>query len=84
MLEIPFEKLTKGMTILVKKPGKKALYLSRVVDTSLGHPSVPKLRLGSGHSVTYGVGWQLFEDSKINRTEILLEQANIEVDDTLK
>jgi len=84
MLEMPFEKIAKGMTILVKKTEKGPYYSSRVVDTSLGHPSIPKLRLGSGYSVTYGVGWQLFENSKINRTEILLEQINIEIDATLQ
>jgi hypothetical protein len=71
------------MSILVKKSNNGPFYESRVIETSLGHPSIPKLRIGGGYSVTYGKDWRIYEDNNINRTEILLDQESIKLDITL-
>lgn len=83
MQQVPFEEITKDMSILVKKTSDGPFYSSKVVETSLGHPSVPKLRIGGGYTVTYNRDWIIYEDNNINRTEILLEQSSIELDITL-
>jgi len=80
---LDFKDITKDMMVLVKRTNSDTLYLSRVVETSLGHPSVPKLRLGSGYSVTYGKDWEIYANSNLNRTEVLLEQTEIEQDPTM-
>lgn len=83
MIPLPFNNLTKDMKVLVRLGEDSPLFESRVVETSYGHPCVPKLRLGKGYSITYGDNCVIYADNSLNRTEVLLEQETIKIDKTL-
>ncbi len=83
MEKLAFKDIVKDMLVLVKIPNEDTLFLSRVVETSLGHPSIPKLRLGTGHSVIYGQSWIIYANNNVNRTEVLLTQTTIQENPTM-
>jgi len=78
MEQLPFEKIKKGMDILIKRGDTGPFHKTTVVETSLGHPSKPTVRILGGFNMPYGQNnWFIYPDNKVTRTEILLGQEQI-------
>ena len=84
---LEFENITQNMQVLYEKDGN--VYATSVVSTSLGHPSIQKIRLKGGFVLYYLTMTELtynkepialYADNAVNRTELLLESRLILVD----
>jgi len=79
MQELEFENITGGMRVLYQRLDE--IYATTVIETTLGHPSIPMVRLEGGFNIMYNsYDKMLFADSPVNRTELLLEDIKILID----
>jgi len=70
------------MQVLYQK--KNEIFATRVISTSLGHPSTHTVRLDGGFVLMYDtdniLNNRLYADNALNRTELLLESETILTD----
>jgi hypothetical protein len=76
---LDFENITGGMQVLYALGDN--IYATTVIETSLGHPSIPMVRLKGGFNILYGsLNKRIYADNPTNRTQLLLEDENILTD----
>jgi len=76
---LDFENITGGMQVLYALDDN--IYATTVIETSLGHPSIPMVRLKGGFNILYGsLNKRIYADNPTNRTQLLLEDENILTD----
>jgi hypothetical protein len=79
MKVLKFEEITGSMKVLYKRLNE--IYATTVIETTLGHPSIPMVRLEGGFTIMYGAYDKLlYADNPTNRTELLLEDETILTD----
>ena len=82
MQTLEFEQIKGDMQVLYQK--KNEIFATRVISTSLGHPSTHTVRLDGGFVLMYDtnniLNNRLYADNAINRTELLLESETILTD----
>jgi len=79
MEKLPFKEIKGGMKILYKRLDE--IYATTVIETTLGHPSLPMVRLKGGFTFMYdNYDKMLFADNPTNRTQLLLEDTKILID----
>ena len=82
MQTLEFEQIKGDMQVLYQK--KNEIFATRVISTSLGHPSTHTVRLDGGFVLMYDtdniLNNKLYADNALNRTELLLESETIFTD----
>ena len=82
MKTLEFEQIKGDMQVLYQK--KNEIFATRVISTSLGHPSTHTVRLDGGFVLMYDtdniLNNRLYADNALNRTELLLESETILTD----
>ena len=82
MQTLEFEQIKGDMHVLYQK--KNEIFATRVISTSLGHPSTHTVRLDGGFVLMYDtnniLNNRLYADNAVNRTELLLESETILTD----
>lgn len=82
MQVLEFEQIKGDMQVLYQK--KNEIFATKVISTSLGHPSTNTVRLDGGFVLMYDtnniLNNRLYADNAINRTELLLESETILTD----
>jgi len=82
MQTLEFEQIKGDMQVLYQK--KNEIFATRVISTSLGHPSTNTVRLDGGFVLMYDtnniLNNRLYADNALNRTELLLESETILTD----
>ena len=82
MENLEFEQIKGDMQVLYQK--KNEIFATRVISTSLGHPSTHTVRLDGGFVLMYDtdniLNNRLYADNALNRTELLLESETILTD----
>jgi hypothetical protein len=82
MQTLEFEQIKGDMQVLYQK--KNEIFATRVISTSLGHPSTHTVRLDGGFVLMYDttniLNNRLYADNALNRTELLLESETILTD----
>jgi hypothetical protein len=82
MQTLEFEQIKGNMQVLYQK--KNEIFATRVISTSLGHPSTHTIRLDGGFVLMYDtnniLNNRLYADNALNRTELLLESETILTD----
>ena len=82
MQTLEFEQTKGDMQVLYQK--KNEIFATRVISTSLGHPSTHTVRLDGGFVLMYDtnniLNNRLYADNALNRTELLLESETILTD----
>ena len=82
MQTLEFEQIKGDMQVLYQK--KNEIFATRVISTSLGHPSTHTVRLDGGFVHMYDtdniLNNRLYADNALNRTELLLESETILTD----
>jgi len=82
MQTLEFEQIKGNMQVLYQK--KNEIFATRVISTSLGHPSTHTVRLDGGFVLMYDtdniLNNRLYADNALNRTELLLESETILTD----
>ena len=82
MENLEFEKIKGDMQVLYKKGNE--IFATKVISTSLGHPSTHTVRLDGGFVLMYDtnniLNNRLYADNALNRTELLLESETILTD----
>ena len=81
MQTLEFEQIKGDMQVLYQK--KNEIFATRVISTSLGHPSTHTVRLDGGFVLMYDTilgDNKLYADNALNRTELLLESETILTD----
>ena len=93
MQVLEFEQIKGDMKVLYKKDNE--IFATKVVSTSLGHPSTNMIRLQGGFVLYYGkslafdtenelqvdgINKAIYADNAKNRTELLLESETILTD----
>ena len=82
MQTLEFEQIKGDMQVLYQK--KNEIFATRVISTSLGHPSTHTVRLDGGFVLMYDtdniLNNKLYADNALNRTELLLESETILTD----
>ena len=93
MENLEFEQIKGDMQVLYKKGNQ--IFATKVISTSLGHPSTQTIRLQGGFVLYYGkslafdtedelsvdgMNRSVFADNALNRTELLLESETILTD----
>ena len=82
MQTLEFEQIKGDMQVLYQK--KNEIFATRVISTSLGHPSTHTVRLDGGFVLMYDtnniLNNRLYADNAVNRTELLLESETILTD----
>ena len=84
MQVLEFKRITRDMRVLYKRDVE--IFATKVVSTSLGHPGIQTVRLEGGFTLNYLTMFELtydkppielYDDSPVNRTELLLENQMI-------
>jgi hypothetical protein len=82
MQTLEFKQIKGDMQVLYQK--KNEIFATRVISTSLGHPSIHTIRLDGGFVLMYDtnniLNNRLYADNAVNRTELLLESETILTD----
>jgi hypothetical protein len=94
MQTLEFEQIKGDMQVLYKKGNE--IFATKVISTSLGHPSTHTIRLQGGFVLHYdntsafdrltrelqvdGINKAIYADNALNRTELLLESETILTD----